>query len=252
VRVEAEALTSLHPALAARVARIVLSSRASGRFIGFEHVTAFLDFARNGAPGSALSLPGQQVVRRGDRLELRPEGPRDLSRRSAKGAKVVEGGGNTFPVPLSIPGEVTLADQGWTISATPFDALPSEPACRDRAPRGRVEGEMAREGGVEGARARGNTVAVAASALSLPLAVRTRRPGDRFRPLGLGGAGKKLQDFLVDRKVAREERDALPLVVDNADRIVWVVGQSVGEDFRVTAPSRGVILLKARRLGGEG
>jgi hypothetical protein len=66
------------------------------------------------------------------------------------------------------------------------------------------------------------------------------------------GASKKLQDFLVDRKVRRELRDVMPLVVDGADRIVWVVGQSVGEDFRVTEPSRGVILLKARRLGGEG
>jgi tRNA(Ile)-lysidine synthase len=84
-----------------------------------------------------------------------------------------------------------------------------------------------------------------------PLAVRSRRAGDRFKPLGMG-AEKKLQDFLVDRKVPRQVRDTLPLVVDRSDRIVWVVGQSVGEDFRVTEPTRGVILLKARRLGGEG
>ena len=95
-------------------------------------------------------------------------------------------------------------------------------------------------------------VAVEGSVLKLPLAVRNRRPGDRFRPLGMGGRGRKLQDFLVDRKVSRNERDTLPLVVDSDDRIVWVVGLSVAEDFRVTAPSQGVIFLKARRLGGEG
>jgi hypothetical protein len=61
-----------------------------------------------------------------------------------------------------------------------------------------------------------------------------------------------LQDFLVDRKVRREDRDAVPLVVDAHDRIVWVVGQSVAEDFRVTDPSQGVILLKVRHLGGVG
>jgi len=93
---------------------------------------------------------------------------------------------------------------------------------------------------------------VASGPLILPLAVRGRRPGDRFRPLGLGGRGKKLQDFLVDRKIPRETRDSLPLVVDGADRIVWVVGESVAEDFRVTEPSQGVLLLKARRLGGLG
>jgi TilS substrate C-terminal domain len=56
----------------------------------------------------------------------------------------------------------------------------------------------------------------------------------------------------VDRKIAREMRDLLPLVVDSSDTILWVVGESVSEDFRVTEPSQGVIFLKARRLGGLG
>ena len=98
---------------------------------------------------------------------------------------------------------------------------------------------------------RGDEVGVAAEALTLPLGIRSRRPGDRFRPLGAPGR-RKLQDFLVDRKVRREDRDTVPLVVDGQDRIVWVVGQSVAEDFRVTDPSQGVILLKVRHLGGVG
>ena len=36
----------------------------------------------------------------------------------------------------------------------------------------------------------------------------------------------------MDRKVPRAERETLPLVVDGRDRIVWVVGHSVAEDFR--------------------
>jgi tRNA(Ile)-lysidine synthase len=99
--------------------------------------------------------------------------------------------------------------------------------------------------------ARGPEVAVAAGALILPLSVRNRRPGDRFRPIGAPGA-RKLQDFLVDRKVPRSDRDTLPLVVDGQDRIVWVVGQSVAEGFRVLDPSQGVIFLKVKRLGGPG
>src|SRR5262249_50924581 len=87
---------------------------------------------------------------------------------------------------------------------------------------------------------------------TLPLAVRSRLPGDRFRPLGLGGRRKKLQGFLGDRKSARELRESLPLLGESEGRIVWVVGESVAEDFGVTAPSRAVIFLKARRLGGLG
>jgi tRNA(Ile)-lysidine synthase len=98
---------------------------------------------------------------------------------------------------------------------------------------------------------RGREVGVAADRLQLPLAVRSRRAGDRFRPLGAPGV-RKLQDFFVDRKVPWTERDTVPLVVDGRDRIVWVVGQSVAEEFRVTDPAQGVILLKVRHLGGPG
>ena len=84
-----------------------------------------------------------------------------------------------------------------------------------------------------------------AATLPGPLAVRNRRPGDRFRPLGLDGE-KKLQDFFVDRKVARRARDGVPLVVDESDRIVWVAGHGIDEAFRVTDASQAVVILKLR------
>jgi tRNA(Ile)-lysidine synthase len=80
--------------------------------------------------------------------------------------------------------------------------------------------------------------------------VRNRRPGDRFRPVGLAGQ-KKLQDYFVDRKVRRTERDAVPLVVDETDRIVWVAGFGIDEAFRVTDPAQAVIILKLKALGGS-
>jgi tRNA(Ile)-lysidine synthase len=82
------------------------------------------------------------------------------------------------------------------------------------------------------------------------LAVRNRRAGDRFRPIGLGGR-KKLQDFFVDRKVARATRDTVPIVVDETDRIVWVAGYGIDEAFRVTDPAQAVLILKLKALGGS-
>jgi tRNA(Ile)-lysidine synthase len=76
-------------------------------------------------------------------------------------------------------------------------------------------------------------------------AVRNRRPGDRFRPPGLAGR-KTLQDFFVDRKVRRGDRDRVPLVVDEADRIVWVAGYGIDEAFAVTDPGQAVLTLKLR------
>jgi tRNA(Ile)-lysidine synthase len=78
------------------------------------------------------------------------------------------------------------------------------------------------------------------------LVVRNRRPGDRFRPVGLGGS-KKLQDLFVDRKLPLLERDCVPLVVDGTDQIVWVAGYGIDEAFRVTDPSQAVLVLRLTR-----
>jgi tRNA(Ile)-lysidine synthase len=214
-------MRSIHPALVSRIVRQALMRAAPGRFVGFDHVEDVLELA-DAREGMAVDLPGQRATRCGSVIVLGPPAPRQRRADSV--------GMNSFRFPLSIPGEVTLDNQGWAVSADRLDSL-------------------SRPGGFGPARSR--EVAVAAGPVALPLAIRSRRPGDRFRPLGMGRA-KKLQDFLVDRKIPREIRDSLPLVVDGEDRIVWVVGESVAEDFRVTEPSQGVILLKARRLGGPG
>ena len=211
--VDAAALNALHPAIAARVARDALARLGSDRFIGFDHIQRFLEFAASARDGAAMSLPGQQVVRRGPWIEIRPEPERGDTERTH------------FHFPLSIPGEVVLETQRLAVMA----AWGAGPEKNTEEPRS-------------------SCLVIGAK---LPLAVRSRRPGDRFHPPGLGGRSKKLQDYLVDRKVARPDRDLLPLVVDGDDRIVWIVGHAVSEDFRATDPSNGVISLKARHLGGE-
>jgi tRNA(Ile)-lysidine synthase len=213
-------------ALSSRVAQSALQPLAGSRSITFDHVERVLALADGAGEGRAISLPGQYAVRAGGTILLRPgrgKGSGAPSRRSSGE------GANSFAFSLSIPGEVELGPQRLAVGVERVPA-PGDAATRQRQWEGR-----------------GSVVGVAAGALELPLGVRSRRPGDRFRPLGAPG-GRKLQDFLVDRKVARHDRDSLPLVVDGRDRIVWVVGQSVAEDFRVTDPAQGVLLLKVRRF----
>lgn len=64
------------------------------------------------------------------------------------------------------------------------------------------------------------------------LGVRSRRPGDRFQPLGMR-APKKLKDFLIDGHVPQYERDGIPLLVSERG-IAWVVGYSIAEWAKVT------------------
>lgn len=99
--------------------------------------------------------------------------------------------------------------------------------------------------------ARGRTlleVHLDAEVVSGGLWVRSRRRGDRLRPAGLGGT-KKLQDIMVDAKVARGERDGVPVVAADWG-IAWVAGLCLDER---AVPGRGagrVVRLAARRIGG--
>jgi tRNA(Ile)-lysidine synthase len=221
ITIDAEGLIAAPRALGSRVARAALERFAGGRSITFDQVEWLLALAAD--KKGELSLPGQQARRDGQTIVLTP-------RTSVSRGASVSGDRNGFAFSLSIPGEVRLEPLGLIVGA---EHLPG-PAAR----------HMRWE-------ARGSEVGVAAEPVSLPLAVRSWRPGDRFRPLGAPGV-RKLQDFFVDRKVPRAVRDTVPLVVDGRDRIVWVVGQSVAEEFRVTEPTQGVILLKVRHLGGPG
>lgn len=77
-----------------------------------------------------------------------------------------------------------------------------------------------------------------------PIYLRSRREGDRFYPLGLGGQ-KKLQDFFVDCKVARHERDLVPILVDS-EKVIWVVGMRVDERVRVKAETEQVLIVELK------
>jgi tRNA(Ile)-lysidine synthase len=56
-----------------------------------------------------------------------------------------------------------------------------------------------------------------------------RRPGLRMRPLG-GRGSRKLQDIFVDAHVAREDRDAWPLVFAG-EKLAWVPGIAVDAEL---------------------
>lgn len=74
------------------------------------------------------------------------------------------------------------------------------------------------------------------------LAVRPRRPGDRFQPLGMAGT-KRLQDFMVDARIPRRWRDRVPIVATPA-QIVWVAGWRIDERARVMPTTETVLCLE--------
>ena len=82
-------------------------------------------------------------------------------------------------------------------------------------------------------------LAVAAEAVSFPMEVRPRRPGDRFHPLGREREGS-LKGFLMGRRVAPGLRWRLPLLVCRG-RIFCVAGVEVAEWARITPRTETVL-----------
>jgi len=78
--------------------------------------------------------------------------------------------------------------------------------------------------------------------VSMPLMVRTRKPGDRFQPLGSRGL-KKIKDFFIDNKVPVMERDTVPIVTMNGEPI-WIVGFRIDDRIRVSEETTTLLVMK--------
>ena len=60
---------------------------------------------------------------------------------------------------------------------------------------------------------------------------RSYQPGDRMQPLG-GEGSRKLQDIFTDRKVPREQRKRIPVVVCRGE-IIWLPGYRIARGWAV-------------------
>jgi tRNA(Ile)-lysidine synthase len=227
--IDVRELRELPMALRRAVLWRTMTDLAGFRPISFGHVDAAIRLTDQ-FDDDCVDLPGQRLERIGSRLVLRGRSADTIGRAAAAAP-------NLFRYPLSIPGEVALPQAGWRVSAELLAGSAHD--TMGAIPGSRVPGSSLRD-----------TALVRGDVVAGSLAVRNRRPGDRFRPVGLDGR-KKLQDYFVDRKVARDRRDMVPIVVDETDRIVWVAGYEIDEAFRVTDPAQAVLILKLKALGGS-
>ncbi len=165
--------------------------------------------------GAAIALPGGLLARREHGLLY-------ISRPSA--------GSCARSARLEVPGTTVVDWAGLTLRTEALPAQRLDNATRQAGP---------------------HEAFLSLEALSMPLSVRRRRPGDRFHPLGAPG-GRKLKEFFIDRKVPRHQRDRTALLVDAAGRIAWVVGHEIAEPFKLTGARERILHLVASRPDAAG
>jgi tRNA(Ile)-lysidine synthetase-like protein len=206
-RIDTRGLNQLPLPLARRIVRSAIE-RAGGT-PSFRDIEAIRALARGDKRADRLDLTGIEVERDGHALMV-------LAARPAA-ARV-----GAFAYRLDVPGIVTVAETGTVIRASLITGAGERPETADGM----------------------HSVALQADRVAGPLTVRNRRPGDRVRPFGAPGS-RKLQDVLVDRKIPREARDRVALVVDARGRILWVVGLLMAEAGRVRRAEAGMVVLES-------
>jgi tRNA(Ile)-lysidine synthetase-like protein len=171
--------------------RAAMGLRPDLRDFGWQHVERTRRAATLSPTGTRITLPAGLLLEVGyEELVLRPSG----KPRPEPAIPLLADGEHPVPV----PGAIHLAPGGWLIEAS----LSEGPA-----PMVRRKLELCLD----------------AEQVGESLALRARRPGDRFQPRGLGGHSKSIKDYMIDARIPRRVRDRVPLLVSERG-ILWVVG----------------------------
>ncbi|MBI4553965.1 MAG: tRNA lysidine(34) synthetase TilS [Candidatus Latescibacteria bacterium] len=123
-----------------------------------------------------------------------------------------------FEVPLTIPGTTVLPDGAGRVQTRVLDPK-DVPVVQERSV-AVFDEEAIQPSGV----------------------VRTRRPGDRFAPIGMAGT-KTLKALFNEWAIPRLERDRIPLLV-SGDRVLWVVGHRVSRWGQVSPQTKRAVMVE--------
>lgn len=198
--------------------------RRSLRNINWVHVENAIELARNKGTGSEATLPQGLALRLGyDRLWVAEEGHAEPSEDAP--ALGVE------RLPVRLPGVTPLPGTRW--------ALAVEVVARAELPAGWERNADPWRAYLD------------ADVAGAELALRTRQPGDRFQPLGLGGHEKPLREWLINAKVPAADRDRLPILAAPA-HILWVGGGQIDERAKIGPATRRVLCVQFRRIEETG
>lgn len=91
-----------------------------------------------------------------------------------------------------------------------------------------------------------HTVYVDADAAGPNFLVRTRCPGDHMQPLGMIHQ-KKVQDILVDKHIARNDRQSIPFIFSRF-HCIWLAGICLDDRAKLTSTTQHVVRLSIKHV----
>ena len=200
--------------------------RRTLRNINWVHIDNAIAVLQNGHTGAAATLPQGLVLRLGYEQAIVADAQQVILDPTRP---------HLWVESLAVPsvGQVALPKRGDCGPPTGDWMLETEIYPREAAPLAYGENRDAYTAYLDADRAR------------QPLALRTRREGDSFYPLGLGHR-QTLRDFMINCKIPSQERSTVPLLVCG-DEIAWVVGWRIDARYAVTERTERVLVVRVRR-----
>ncbi|MCC6754519.1 MAG: tRNA lysidine(34) synthetase TilS [Saprospiraceae bacterium] len=80
--------------------------------------------------------------------------------------------------------------------------------------------------------------------LNLPLHIRSWRPGDRIRPMGMKGRHRKVQDIYSDHKLSIPEKSKQPIICDHLGEVLWIPGLVRSEHAEFNAQTKRIVCMQ--------
>ncbi len=204
---------ALPPALRGRVLRQALNRHSTPKYINKLHIEQLLDIAARGKTGKSVTLPGGlKAYCSYNKLILTSESKVGKEKLTA--------------LPVKVPG-TTCIPGGFAVKANIFSR--HELTWPPKSYQAYLDIDQIPDA---------------------PLTVQSRWPGARFYPQGSSGR-KKLKDFLIDKKIPAERRNALHLITAG-EEIIWLAGIRIAHPYRVTEKTENVLRLEYSLIKRKG
>jgi tRNA(Ile)-lysidine synthase len=210
-----EKLKSVHIALIKRILRLAINKiKGNLKGIASVHLEAVVDLIFNGSTGSSLCLPERLVIEKSYNVLKIHRIQADLIT-------------TKFDYEIKIPGVNYFDANNFILEASIAEKFDEEKNYKNTASHSFLQYFDYEK-------------------FNLGINIRSRKQGDFFKPINSNGT-KKLKEYLIDNKIPRENRDAIPILA-KGNEVIWLVGYKISDKFKVTENTKNILKLEYKKI----
>ncbi len=80
--------------------------------------------------------------------------------------------------------------------------------------------------------------------ISFPVTLRSRKAGDRYKPLGLNGKTQKVKDLLINKKLSIFEKNEV-MILEDSEKIMAITMLTISDDVKISEGTQSILRISA-------